>query len=298
VFDIVIPTYNRYAQLPEFFSKNALLEHAPAILWVIDDHSPHFMQAVIPSWINIRFIRLERNNGQAYARNLAIAKGYNQYVISLDDDAWFEDAEMSLNELASLFNTYPGAGCVMFNIATPDSPNATLQTGTILPLHVTCGCAYRREVLEQIKGFSDFLHSQAEETDISLRIYQAGWNIIFSNKIRVFHNFSPGKRTLQWYYDARHNTTRNDLLVVVMYFPALLAVPLLIGKYLSHLKFAVTNRVSIFKTLVYTLKALFSFLKLLPKAIMNRRPLSRTQFRYWRLLSKSSTVKEENVYKF
>jgi len=287
VFDIIIPTYNRYAQLPEFFSRNALLEHAPAVLWIIDDHSPHFIQTVIPSWINIRFIRLERNNGQAYARNLAIAKGDNQYVISLDDDAWFEDAEMSLNELASLFNTYPGAGCVMFNIATPDSPYATIQTGEVLPLHVTCGCAYRREVLEQIHGFSDFLHSQAEETDISLRIYQAGWNIIFSSKIRVFHNFSPGLRTLQWYYNVRHNTTRNDLLVVVMYFPRLLVAPFLVGKYLSHLRYAITTRKSVFKTLGYTVKALLSFVKLLPKAVKNRKPLTLDQFNYWRALFKS-----------
>ena len=287
MFDIVIPTYNRYAQLPEFFRRNAALERAPVILWVVDDHSTDFIQEVIPSWLNIKFIRLERNRGQAYARNLAIAKGDNQFVISLDDDAWFEDAELSLKELARLFNTQLGAGCVMFNIATPDSPYTTMQTGVILPLHVTCGCAYRREVLEQINGFSDFLHSQAEETDISLRIYQAGWNIIFSNEIKVFHNFSPGKRTLQWYYAARHNTTRNDLLVIIMYFPALLVVPLLIGKYLSHLKFAITNRVSIFRTLLYTLKALFSFLKLLPKAITNRNPLTMRQFRYWRLLLKS-----------
>lgn len=289
-FDIIVPTFNRYKELPLFFKKNEALNKSIFKVWIVDDFSDDYNPQIIPSWDNLIFLRQESNKGQAFARNVAIRKGTYPYVISLDDDAWFEDAELAVNELNRLFDTYPDAGCVMFNIATPDSSYSTLSTGTTLPLHVTCGCAYRREVLEQINGFSEFLHSQAEETDISLRIYQANWSIIFSNEIRVFHNFSPGLRTLQWYYNARHNTTRNDLLVVVMYFPLLLVGPFLIGKYIGHLRYAIITRQAVFITVGYTVKALISFAKLLPEALKKRKPLTINQFNCWRDLFKEKIL--------
>ena len=288
VFDIIVPTYNRYPELPEFFKRNAAIQHAPAQLWVIDDCSTHFDPSAIPKWDNLTFIRLEKNRGQAFIRNTAVEKGRAPYIISLDDDAWFEDVSASFTQLEKLFAENPAAGCIMFNIATPNSDYSKMKTGTVLPLHVTCGCAYRRDVLEQIKGFPGFLHSQAEETDISLRIYQADRNIIFANEVKVFHNFSPGSRSLAWYHYIRYNTTRNDMLIVVMYYPMTLILPFLIGKYISHLVFAVTNKVSIFTTFFHTARAVFGFVWLLPVAVRKRRPMTLQQFKEWRLLLKRS----------
>ena len=298
LFDVIVPTFRRYDLLPKFFGENAFLSsNAKATLWIVDDCSPTYDKSVIPNWPNLEFIQLPVNRGQAYARNIAIEKGKAPFIISLDDDAWFENGDQALHQLVKLFEEYPKAGCIMFNIATPDSDYSTEPTGTKIPLHITCGCAYRRVVLQQIRGFSSFLHSHAEETDVSLRIYGSGWDIIFANEIHVFHNFKPGERTIKWYLTARFNTTRNDLLVVVMHFPLYLVFPFVLGKYFSHLKFAVINKVSVLKTLAYTSMAFFSFIKLAPEAIRKREPLTRSQFWNWRRMLVEQDSKWKNIIK-
>jgi len=286
-FDIIVPTYNRAKELPFFFERNSALQSAYVHVWIVDDCSPHFDSSVIPLWPNLTLIRLEKNKGQAFARNVAIEKGNAPFIISLDDDAWFENVPRSLEQIEQFFNDYPDAGCQMFNIATPNSFYSNMESGTLLALHVTCGCAYRRQIITGIGGFSEFLHSGAEETDLSIRIYQANSSIRFINEIKVFHNFNPAYRSLTWYRNVRYNTTRNDLLIVLMTYPILLVIPFVLGKFISHLRFAIAYRYKVRRTFLVTMWAFVGFLLLSPKAIEKRNPLTWLQFRHWRGLLKN-----------
>ncbi|HEV8513912.1 MAG TPA: glycosyltransferase [Cyclobacteriaceae bacterium] len=286
-YDVIVPTYNRFHLLPIFFEKNSLLQDKDVRLWVIDDCSPDFDASVIPPWQNLTLLRLNENKGQAFARNFAIAKGSAPYIISLDDDAWFENAATSLEQISDNFNRYPDAGCLMFNIKTPNSEYSKLSSGTELALHVTCGCAYRREMLEQVHSFSGFLHSGAEETDLSLRIYHAGWKVRFIKEIEVFHNFEPSARSLSWLLNVRRNTTRNDLLIILMYYPGPYVGLFLFGKFFNHLRFALTHKVSVMKSFLVTCGAFVDFLGMSPKALTMRKPLSIKLFRHWRKLKQS-----------
>lgn len=285
LFDIIVPTYNRYDQLHEFFSGNASLANHPSVhFWFVDDCSPKFDPAAIPPWNNLTMLRMDKNRGQAYARNVAIEKGSAPYLISLDDDAWFEDGAASLPDLIAAFDKYPDAGCLMFNVATPNSSYYKIPTGTEVPVAVACGCAYRRQAIADIHGFTGFLHSQGEETDTALRLLRKGWKTRQVESVKVFHNFDYTKRSLQWLYYNRHNTTRNDLLVVLMFYPLLYVPVFVVGKFLSHLMFAIRYKVSVGPTLWHTFTAFFGFLKLTPAALKRRQPLSFSQFKHWRSL--------------
>lgn len=290
IADIIVPTYNRQKELDRFFNENASLEHLPVHIWIIDDCSSPPVKEHLPSWKNLTLIRLEENQGQAAARNAAIIRGIAPMVISLDDDAWFEDAGSALQEMSKLFGTWPKVGCIMFNVATPTSDFQRLPTGTKLSLHVTCGCVYRREMLLLIGGFSGFLHSQAEETDLSIRIYCNEFEIIFAERIKVFHNFLPADRPTSWYLKARHNTTRNDLLIVWMYFPLVVLLPALGIKMLSHLKFAIVSRVSVLKTIGSTLMAGLDFVRLIPKASAHRQAFTLKQWWNWYQLQRNNLI--------
>jgi GT2 family glycosyltransferase len=291
VADIIVPTFNRHQAMERFFYENSILEQLPVHIWIIDDCSTPPIKGHLPAWKNLTLIRLEENHGQAAARNAAIARGVAPVVISLDDDAWFASPVDPIAMIKDLFAKHPKAGCFMFNIATPGSSYSSLPTGTILPLHVTCGCAYRREVLQMINGFSGFLHSQAEESDLSIRIYRAGYDILFSREIQVFHNFVPLARPVSWYLKARHNTTRNDLLIVWMYYPAILVIPGIGYKWLSHLIFAVTNRIAVFRTLKGTLMAGLGFLSAISEAHRRRTPLTVRQWIRWYHLQRTYLMK-------
>lgn len=285
LFDVIVPTYNRYDQLHEFFEGNASLANHPSVhFWFIDDCSPKFDPSVIPAWTNLTLLRMETNGGQASARNVAIAKGSAPYLISLDDDAWFEDGAASLPELLSAFEKYPDTGCMMFNVATPNSDYSNLPTGTEIPVSVACGCAYQRKAIAEIKGFSGFLHSQGEETETTLRLLLKGWKTRQVEGVKVFHNFDYTKRSAQWYHYVRYNTTRNDLLIVLMYYPLLYVPVFIVGKYASHLLFAIRDKLSVGPSFWPTARAMFGFIRLMPKALKFRQPLTFKQFNYWRSL--------------
>jgi GT2 family glycosyltransferase len=287
LFDIIVPTYNRYPQLHEFFKGNKSLANDPLIrFWLVDDCSTNFDRSAVPPWENLTLLRLERNHGQAFARNVAIEKGLAPYIISLDDDAWFEGDPSVLDDIISAFRRYPDAGCFMFNIATPSSRHSNIPTGTEIPLSIACGCAWRRTAIEDIGGFNGFLHSGAEETDNTLKLLGRGWKTRQLESVKVFHNFIHQKRSLQWHYNVRHNTTRNDMLIVIMYYPWIYVPVFIIGKFISHLLYAIKNGVAIIGTLWHTITAFFDFLVRVPRALKHRRPLGVKQFKRWRSLLK------------
>jgi GT2 family glycosyltransferase len=282
LFDIIVPTYNRYSLLPLFFKKLEPLDREQYTLWLIDDASPLIDESIIPVWHNIRFIKLSQNIGQAGARNVAIEKGDAPYLISLDDDAWFETADHIFEDITKGFHDYSDAGCLMFNIATPNTNYKPPKNGIELPLHVTCGCAYRREAIVKIGGFSSILQGQVEETDISIRLIKEGYKIKSYYSVKVFHDFDPSTRSLQWYLNIRFKNTRNDLAVVYMNYPFPQVILHLFGKALSHLKFSVTYRKSIIFAFVTTIKGVLAFLIWLPK--LRRKPMKVAEFGYWRSL--------------
>jgi GT2 family glycosyltransferase len=285
LFDVIVPTYNRYDQLHEFFEGNASLANHPSVhFWFVDDCSPKFDPSVIPPWKNLTLLKLEQNKGQAFARNVAIEKGSAPYLVSLDDDAWFEDGVAALPQLISAFEKYTDAGCLMFNIATPTSDYSGIPTGTEIPVSVACGCAFRRNAIAEINGFSGFLHSGSEETDTTFKLFKKGWKTRQVETVRVFHNFDHTRRSLKWYYNVRHNTTRNEMLIVLMYYPWLYVPVFVVGKYVSHLLFAIRHKRSVVSTLWHTTTAFFDFLRMAPEALRQRQPLTVAQLKYWRSL--------------
>lgn len=287
LYDIIVPTYNRYAQLHEFFAGNESLANNPSVhFWFVDDCSTQFNPSAIPPWRNLSLIRLEKNAGQAFARNIAIGKGSAPYLISLDDDAWFTEETNFMDDVRIAFEKYPDTGCFMFNVSTPNSAFSLLPTGTEIPVSIACGCAWRRSAVNDIQGFNGFLHSGAEETDNTLKLLGKGWKTRQLESVKVFHNFATKKRTTKWYYQVRHNTTRNDLLIVLMYYPWPYVPVFIVGKYFSHLRFAIKNGYAVLGTLWHTTSAFFDFLWMIPKALKHRRSLTSKQFQYWRSLFK------------
>lgn len=285
MFDIIVPTYNRYNELPLFFDKLSKIDKSLYTLWVIDDCSEKKDLAVLPNWPNLKFVELSKNVGQSGARNVAIEKGNAPFIISLDDDAWFEDDKINIGRIAGAFEKFKDAGCLMFNIATPNSSYVQEQDGTILPLHVTCGCAYRRDALEQAGGFNSFIQGQAEETDISLKLYKKDWKIRSLYSVKVFHDFNPENRSVKWYRNVRYKETRNSLIVVFLHYPFLYTLLYIPGKAISHLVYAVKAKKSVLQTLGSTAKGVLHFLLKMPVLVKLRKPMTMAQFRYWKNLN-------------
>jgi glycosyltransferase involved in cell wall biosynthesis len=286
MIDIIIPTYNRPKDIAKFVLEIQKQRYSDYHVYIIDDFGVEDIKDLIPDdKTHFTYLRLPENKGQAYARNVAIAMGKGNIVVSLDDDAWFEN-EDALELVSDYFKNSPSLGCLMFNVRSPQedylSKVHNIQVdGQLIGSHITCGCAYTRVALKEINGFEGFLHSGAEETDVSLKLTAKGYDIRFAVRIKVFHNYLPAIRSKKWYRILRFNTTRNDLLIVVMRYPAKYVLKYFFGKYFSHVLYSFKNTRDRWVVGLYTILALPAALIKLPQALSRRNPLTRSSFLKW-----------------
>ena len=287
--DIIVPTYNRLDNIRKFIDEILKQTYLAFTVYIVDDCGECDLSWLIDYNIKIHYTRLERNQGQANARNVAIRKGKGDIVVSLDDDAWFFEDNEALSKLARRFNQSEKLGCLMFDILEPEkkwlSEIRGLKEGEVIGSHITCGCAYQRVVLENIGGFNEFFHSGAEESDIALKLIYFGYELVFSKEIRVFHNYNGSERSRKWYNKLRYNTTRNDLLIVLMYFPLEYRVKFFFGKYLSHLKYSLltkrSNRIDQITAFLYTFITIFVIIFYIKRIRKNRRVILSKDFVKW-----------------
>src|SRR6185369_6325417 len=82
---VIIPTHSRPHLLPRAIA-SALEAGADLEVIVVDDASSDETAEVCKSVAGIKYVRLERNQGVAGARNLGILESSGQYLAFLDDD--------------------------------------------------------------------------------------------------------------------------------------------------------------------------------------------------------------------
>lgn len=285
LIDIIVPTYNRRSDIKRFVQEIQKQRYSNYHIYIVDDCGEEEIQDTIPDSTLFTYTRLTKNKGQAYARNVAIEKGKGEILVSLDDDAWFDSDAFALDKIVKYFHKYPDMGCLMLNVKLPStSYNTTLSPGEEIGLHITCGCAYTRKALKEIGMFNGMLHSGAEETDISLRLVRLNYQIRFAPDIKVFHNFQEKPRGKQWYHNVRYNTTRNDLLTVMLYYPTKYIPIYFAGKTINHIKFALTNNYHRLSTVFKTLEAVGASIGMMFKYSRKRKALTSSQFARWRAL--------------
>jgi len=180
-------------------------------VFVVDNASEDdSIEAVTSQFPQTRIISLTENEGVP-ARNHAIAPASGKYLAFLDDDSY----------------PLPGAIPAALSYLSRRTKTAALVARVILPNGdaeapampaITIGGAsiIRRSVLEQVGGFDPSFIRQAEEYDLSCRIWQAGYRIERFEDICFGHDKVPGGRSSEL---TRRMDLRNNLIVVERYLP-------------------------------------------------------------------------------
>lgn len=285
--DIIVPTYSRPIDIEKYVKEIQKQTYPNFKVFIIDDHGEQIVEHLIPKDDSrFYFERLLQNKGQAYVRNYAFKKGSAPIVIFMDDDAWFLDNE-ALFKVVDYFKLKNDMGCLMFDILEPDRDWLSNRFNIIdlqeLGEFIACGTAFKREAIEVIGGFSDFLHSYGEETDMSMRLIDRNYKVYFAKEIKVFHNYLPGLRDINWFKRFKHNSVRNDLLIILLRYPSIMVLPYFLLKPVSHLGFSIRNKNENTKrSIIQIVLAFISVLKMLPKALSFRKPVSIKDFNYWK----------------
>ncbi len=175
----------------------------------------------------IRLICLPRNVGPAEARNRGIRIASGRYIVFLDSDTVLP--KTGLAKLVSRMEKDPTIGIIGCRIvnshtrktdawihALPESSHERREFDTYS--FSAAGAIVRAQALRAAGPFWDELFIYNEEVDLSIRMVRAGYRILYSLEVRVYHHVSQNGRVAPGAY--WRLLIRNWIWIFYRYYPA------------------------------------------------------------------------------
>ncbi|NJL19680.1 MAG: glycosyltransferase [Leptolyngbyaceae cyanobacterium SM1_3_5] len=187
----VIPTYKRPDALLEALAQIHQCSPRPDEIIVHIDGNDSITESALTQseFKDIVILKNTVQVGPGGGRNLAIARAKNAIVASFDDDSYPIDPDY-FDRLLRLFEIFPKAAVIGSAIFHQNETIVSDEyTAAWVADFVGCGCAYRKDVFLQTKGYVQLpLAYGMEETDLSLRLHHLGWGVVQTAWLRVFHD--------------------------------------------------------------------------------------------------------------
>lgn len=206
----VIATYNRPDDLEEAIDSVLEQDYEPIELVVVcnstDRTSALFEDGARFDREEIHYFHFEGRMGAPSAKNRGLERASGDIIVQLDDDAILADPGAT-ERIIDTFCEHEDVGIQAFQSRnyytgevkldeTPDPPEFDM-TPTVeyrATNFVGLGVAFRRDVLELAGLYpEDFVYG-FEEMDLSFRVHDTGYDILYSPSIVVYHKKSPEGR--------------------------------------------------------------------------------------------------------
>ncbi len=219
---VVVCTYNRSAVLRQCLLGLRRLDYPAFEVVVVNGPSEDGTDAVLSEFPDIKRVDNPRRN-LSVSRNLGIAASAGELVAFLDDDAL--PSEGWLRGLAAAFED-PAAGGAGGRVWGAGGDELQFDRGIIdrggLPRAVRTGPAdhnaprsewyniamgtnscFRRAALADVGGFDENYEYYHDESDLCVRLIEAGWRVEHVDGADVWHEFAEshirrGARDLDW----------------------------------------------------------------------------------------------------
>lgn len=210
----VIITYNRPADMLELAKNIASLGSAADLLEEViivnnastEDYGALKQYIAETPAIPFKYFDAPGNLGVAKGRNYAIQKGSAPLLIMLDDDAVLQNADAltSLLEEFYLQNSERPKAIVSFKVlyydtlemqrnGLPHKRYEAYKDKSFFETYFFAGGAHaiRRDVIEELGCYPEDFFYGMEEYDLSFRLLDAGYGIVYSDKVVMLHKESP-----------------------------------------------------------------------------------------------------------
>jgi len=176
-------------------------------VWVVDNGSSDDTAGAVGRFAdNVHTIRLNRNEGMS-ARNHALRRCGGEYVALIDDDS-FPLGNAVTDAMAVMDRDAMTAGVVGRALLPDGRAEASAMPGVM----IGCATVLRRAVLDEVGGFDPLFFRQAEEYDLSFRIWQHGRRLVRYEDLLFRHDKHSGGRSsaLTVRMDLRNNAILAD----------------------------------------------------------------------------------------
>lgn len=208
--DVILLSWNRAQMTLETIHNLLEQQDINLKLWIVDQGSREeerqFLRESTKNYSNVCITELKQNVGVPAGRNIGTRLGKAKYIFSIDNDAVFESTD-ALKHVVEIFDNEPKIGAVSFRIKNfyngqddelswvyPKSLKAKSGQKFLSTRFVGCGHAIRRDVFEEAGGYDGDLFFCWEEIDLSYRIINLGFQIIYNPEITVLHKVAPEAR--------------------------------------------------------------------------------------------------------
>jgi GT2 family glycosyltransferase len=212
---IIVITYNRPDDMLELAKNIASLDHKHLLHEVVvlnnrssEDYKP--VEEFIAAHTDVPFSYsiAEKNLGVAKGRNVAAQRTKGSTLVFIDDDALFRDKD-ALIQIQNIFSEEKNkeAGIAAFRIyyqstmdfqqnAFPHKDFKKRKNWHQFDTYYFSGCSHaiRRAVFEKAGYYPENFFYGMEEYDLSYRALNAGFRIVYDDRVTVLHKESPSGR--------------------------------------------------------------------------------------------------------
>jgi glycosyltransferase involved in cell wall biosynthesis len=195
---IIIPTFDRPHLLPRAV-ESARVAGKDVEIIVVDDASVDETAAVCSRLTGIKYIRLERNQGVAAARNAGLLASRSDYIAFLDDD----DLRLadSIDLQSDMLDANPDAGLVYGQaiirdesterVYPLDCPEGDVFWQLLTQNFIPCGSAvFRRSCMDQV-GVLDSALAGIDDWDLWVRIAELHPVIAWAKPVMIWRRSNP-----------------------------------------------------------------------------------------------------------
>jgi GT2 family glycosyltransferase len=287
MISVLIVTWNRRNDVLETIRSIYEQAYRNFEIIVVDNGSTDgTVEAVRRAYPEVRLIALDRNTGSAVRRNAGIVNARGEIVFCLDSDA--TPGHNTMSNLVRRFQADPKLGVINSKIVNAYTREIDRIAGWVYTEKAKAaqdkeflsysfsegGCAIRKDVFDKVGLFNEMLVFGGEGLDYSMRVWDAGYKILYYPEAIVYHRVSPQMRVAGAQRDCL--SLKETLYVYFVHYPwwlLILFVPLKIG--------AVSVRATRRGYLRQMLRALLDIARQLPVLRKQRRPISNRTARYY-----------------
>jgi len=223
MISVIFLNFNRCVDLKRSLSKIFNQTGVDFEVIVVDQNSNDGSQKMIKELFpKVILHEIGENLGVAGGRNYGATIAKGEYLVFIDDDAEFVSIN-ALKKVELVFDNNPMFNIIGFNVnGHPERPEKHLffshKKDRFTNGYIGCGHAIRKDVFENLGGYSGNLFFWGEEIEFAIKTFSIPGNkIIFKGDIVLFHRVSPTQR-LKWsdgrfYYKVRNRLAlTKDLL--------------------------------------------------------------------------------------
>jgi GT2 family glycosyltransferase len=224
--DVIILSWNRVEDTIAAIESALAQEGVTKSVQIVDQGStPDNLERVremVARHPEVTLKELGGNVGVARGRNIATRMGTARIVVTLDNDALFED-RMILARAVNRFEHDPSLGAVAFRIMNyytrrddemcwdfPRVPPSQADQEFSVSRFIGAGNAIRREAFIAAGEYDETLFFGGEERDLSYRMLNLGYHIKYVPELAVLHRVDPEGR-VRWNEGRYYYLVRNGL---------------------------------------------------------------------------------------